>query len=93
MNPQEIYNQDYRHFDSLIWQVPAWGTAVFSLSMTAAALVIGNITTIEQSLPVSGLKSLSLFLFSIFFVLILLKNVYLKFRLHQHKGVMFKDYF
>lgn len=83
MSSQEIYSQDYRHVDGLIWAVPAWSTAVFSLSMTSAALVISNIANIQNNLPINPIKLLSLFLITIFFVLMLLKNVFLRFRVNQ----------
>jgi hypothetical protein len=79
----ESYTQDYRHFDNLIWQVPAWATAVFSFSMTAAVLALANAPAIERTLPVNAVRSLSVFLFTIFVALLLFANVYLRFRLHQ----------
>src|SRR3989344_6186983 len=79
----ESYTQDYRHVDNLIWQVPAWATAVFSFSMTAAVLALANVSAIERALPVNAVRSLSIFLFTIFAALLLFANVYLRFRLHQ----------
>lgn len=79
----EIYTQDYRHFDNLIWQVPAWATAVFSFSVTSAVVVLANASSIEKLFPIDLLRSLSVFLFSVFAVILLLTNVFLKFRLHQ----------
>ena len=29
-DPEKIYNAAYRHFDTLIWQVPAWSSALFA---------------------------------------------------------------
>jgi len=29
-NTRQLYSDDYKHFDNLIWQVPAWGFAAFS---------------------------------------------------------------
>lgn len=80
---REFYTQDYRHFDNLIWQIPVWATAVFSLSMSAAVLVIANASSIEQKVPIDALRSLSVFLFAIFIALLLFTNVFLRFRLHQ----------
>lgn len=79
----EIYTQDYRHFDNLIWQVPAWATAVFSFSVTSAVIILANANSIEKLFPIDPLRTLSIFLFSVFAVLMLLTNVFLKFRLHQ----------
>jgi hypothetical protein len=81
----DIYTQDYRHFDNLIWQVPAWASAIFSLAITASALGLANAKQIEAafSLPVSAPRSIAFFLFGVFFVLLFLTNVFLRFRLHQ----------
>lgn len=80
----QSYTQDFRHFDNLIWQVPAWATAVFSFAMTAAMVVLANSEHIERALPtLDVLRSLSLFLFAIFAALLLFGNVFLRFRLHQ----------
>ena len=83
----EIYTQDYRHFDSLIWQVPAWASAIFSFSITGAILVLINDARIEDLFPsINASLSVSIFLFCIFVVLLLLTNVFLRFRLHQRVG-------
>ena len=29
---QASYPEEYRHFDTLVWQVPAWSTAIFAIS-------------------------------------------------------------
>lgn len=82
-NNTEVYIQDYRHFDNLIWQVPAWASAVFSFSMTASILALANRISIDKSLSIDVPNSVAVFLLSVFLVLILLTNVFLKFRLHQ----------
>jgi len=80
----EIYTQDYRHFDNLIWQVPAWSSAIFSFAVTGAIVAIANSSKLTSFLPdIDVCRSISMFLFSIFFVLLLLLNVFLRFRLHQ----------
>ena len=80
----DIYTQDYRHFDSLIWQVPAWASALFSFSITGAVLVLANSARIESLLPsIKASLSVSIFLLSVFVVQLLLLNVFLRFRLHQ----------
>ena len=80
----EIYTQDYRHFDSMMWQVPAWASAIFSFSITIAFLLLANSAEIENLLPSINAKiSVSIFLFSEFVILLLLLNVFLRFRLHQ----------
>ena len=80
----EIYTQDYRHFDSMIWQVPAWASAIFSFSITVALLLLASSAEIENLLPSINAKlSASIFLFFVFVILLLLLNVFLRFRLHQ----------
>lgn len=83
IDTHEIYTQDYRHFDSLIWQVPAWASAIFSFAVTASVLALTNSASIERSLPIDASRSVSIFLFSVFVIFLLLINVFLRFRLHQ----------
>lgn len=79
----QIYDQDYRHFDILIWQVPTWASAIFTFTMTTAGLVLANAKNIEASLGLDPLKTLTTFLLTVFIVLVLLANVLVRFRLHQ----------
>jgi len=81
----ENYSQDYRHLDNLIWQVPAWASAIFSLAVTASALALANSNAIEKafSFAVHVSRSVAFFLSAVFVVLLLLTNVFLRFRLHQ----------
>jgi hypothetical protein len=37
---QTSYPEEYRHFDNLIWQVPAWATAIFALSIQSILQVV-----------------------------------------------------
>ena len=34
-DPEKTYNAAYRHFDTLIWQVPAWSSALFAAIVTS----------------------------------------------------------
>jgi hypothetical protein len=79
----EIYTQDYRHFDNLIWQVPAWATALFSLATTAAVLALANADKVEKSMPIDVPHTVAAFVLSVFVILLLLAIVFIKFRLHQ----------
>lgn len=81
-NPQR-YDQDYRHFDTLIWQAPTWASAVFTFTMTTAGLFLSNIEKVSDSLNLDPLPTLSVFLLAVFVVLILLANALTRFRLHQ----------
>ncbi|MGD9981643.1 MAG: hypothetical protein AB7H66_05505 [Hyphomonadaceae bacterium] len=40
-----LYSDSYRHFDQLVWQVPAWSSAVFAL---AAASIADNSVFFQQ---------------------------------------------
>lgn len=44
-----IYDESYRHFDTLIWQMPGWSTAIFLGS--AAVLGQANRTNLTELLP------------------------------------------
>lgn len=41
-SPKATYSAEYRHFDNLIWQVPAWATAIFALSIQSVLEMIGR---------------------------------------------------
>lgn len=67
----------------MIWQVPAWGSAVFALAITSAVLMLANSASIQSntSIPVSSF--VGIFLVSVFLIILALTNVFLRFRLHQ----------
>lgn len=79
----QIYDQDYRHFDVLIWQVPTWASAIFTFTTTTAGVVVANLDKIENGLNLDPLKTLSVFVLAVFGVLLLLSNVLIRFRIHQ----------
>lgn len=83
MSSEESYIQDYRHFDSLIWQVPAWASAIFSFSITASVLALANSERIDRALGICTAHGVGIFLMSVFCVFFLLTSVFLRFRLHQ----------
>lgn len=70
------YGDTYRHFDNLIWQVPAWSTAVFAFSIQAISQIYS--TPLSQShliVPtVATVSSICLFCFAL---------VLARFRVHQ----------
>lgn len=76
------YTEGYRHFDNLIWQVPAWSTAIF-------AVVLAGISPLKPGdvfVTFTGLDTETLF--SIFFVLLglfilVLEYALYRFRWHQ----------
>jgi hypothetical protein len=44
-DPEKVYNAAYRHFDSLIWQVPAWSFGLFTVVIAS----INTLLTIQPS--------------------------------------------
>jgi hypothetical protein len=81
--PSQIYTQDYRHFDTLIWQIPTWSSAVFALTATAAGIGIANGDKISLALGFSSRYLLGVFVGTMALVLFLLLNVLIRFRLHH----------
>lgn len=76
------YSDEYRHFDSLIWQLPGWSTAVF----LGAAAVLGqaNVESVQKLMP--GINPMMLvvgFLAIVFMFLLGLTQVLVRFRRHQ----------
>ena len=71
------YPEGYRHFDGLIWQVPAWSTAIFALAcpivIDAARLPVGGIAE-QNSAGLVVFLSICLMVFGL---------VLYRFRVHQ----------
>jgi len=42
------YSDDYRHFDGLVWQMPAWSTAVFAAVLSGFVFVSSSDMTATQ---------------------------------------------
>lgn len=77
-----VYDENYRHFDSMIWQIPGWSTAVF----LGAAAVVGqaNIDTIAKIMPMYSVESLLTgFLAVVFLFLLSSTQMLYRFRVHQ----------
>ncbi len=76
------YSEEYRHFDNLIWQAPAWCTAIF-----VGALIVGTrITSKSSILTITNLTDkwlLGIFWGIVFlFIMALMHSLY-RFRKHQ----------
>lgn len=83
VRPIATYSDEYRHFDSLIWQLPGWSTAVF----LGAAAILGqaNVESIQKLMP--GINPMMLavgFLAIVFMFLLGLTQVLVRFRRHQN---------
>jgi hypothetical protein len=82
--PEKDYNEAYRHFDNLIWQVPAWSSGIF----TAILIGTGSLKDTDKItlVSVSGFNIntlLSIFyVFASFFILSLSYALY-RFRWNQ----------
>lgn len=76
------YDEEYRHFDTLIWQMPAWSTAIF----LGNAAVLGSISEndLKKLFPEFTFQSLTAgFLIVVFIFLFGLTLALYRFRCHQ----------
>jgi hypothetical protein len=87
---QNKYTPDYCHFDKLIWQVPAWASAIFAFTVVATGMILSNAANILCIFGISVKTLLSVFLLLIALILVLLSNVLYRFRLHQ--AYLHKDF-
>lgn len=81
------YSEDYRHFDNLIWQVPAWSTALFLLSFSGidtSSAAIKVLTQAANLLPETILASFLAFASLVIFVM---SHVLYRFRVHQSNTI------
>ena len=72
------YTDEYRHFDNLIWQVPAWSTAIFALSIQALFEVLGEVSSLELK-AAAGLSIFTALCLACF------SFVMMRFRTHQRR--------
>ena len=76
------YNPAYMHFDDLIWQVPAWATAIFTI-------ILAGMTRLEDDSPLLRFVELSaetlLALAALMFGLLLLVLSYALYRFRWHQ--------
>lgn len=83
MNVPQYYHQDWRHFDSLVWQVPSWSTAIFTLTVATSGFLLVNGAVIEKAFQINILLVLAVFLTAISAIFCLLIHVLNRFRLHR----------
>jgi hypothetical protein len=84
MNPdsKEKYSAEYRHFDTLIWQTPAWCTAIFLVTMIGLNSITEKNAAVVHTVLSS--KALAIGFVSIMFLLLfMLTHVLYRFRIHQ----------
>lgn len=80
----ETYTAEYRHFDTLIWQLPVWCTAIFA----ATALGTNSIQQATFITDATGLTKKTIatsFLILMSLVLLALGHALYRFRRHQTK--------
>jgi len=80
--PEEAYSSEYRHFDTLIWQLPAWCTAIFMVTAVGTnsieqAHFLTRATTLTTGALATG------FLGIMFLVIFGLSHALYRFRSHQ----------
>ena len=76
------YNEPYRHFDNLIWQVPAWSTAIFAL-LIAAVSTLSATSALIVALGVNFDTFVGVLAFSFGFLHLVLSYALYRFRWHQ----------
>ncbi len=78
------YSTEYKHFDNLIWQVPAWATAIFTLAIS----FIGSITVKNMNWPNENGISMLLAIGILYIILGLILQIFgyalFRFRIHQN---------
>ena len=82
------YSEGYRHFDNLIWQVPAWSSAIFAVVLAGAGDVAPN-NVLAQATALSVEQLLSGFYAATGSFLLILSYALYRFRWHQ---TAFKNY-
>lgn len=79
---EKKYSDEYRHFDILIWQTPAWCTAIFLVtliglnSISSSNVIVANTEITDKGLAIGFVTIMCLFIF------FLTHSLY-RFRVHQ----------
>ncbi len=80
---ERLYSPEYRHFDTLIWQTPAWSFAVLTIAFFAAANIKPN-EAFAKYLSLSSADFIHAATFGSFgFFMILVSYALYRFRWHQ----------
>lgn len=83
-----FYNIAYRHFDNLIWQVPAWSTAIFAVVLAGMAkLTVDGALMTFVGVPVETFFAISYGVFG-FFIFVLSYALF-RFRWHQIRNKVY----
>lgn len=84
MRTKNPYSAGYRHFDNLIWQVPAWATAIFAAIIAISAFLLGqnpNEFVLGDNFSPIYITALMLILFGV--LTLILSYALYRFRWHQ----------
>ncbi len=76
------YSEEYRHFDKLIWQAPAWCTAIFVGALIGGTRITENSTIVTKT-NLTEKSLLGIFLGIVFLFIIALMHSIYRFRKHQ----------
>jgi len=79
--PRARYSEEYQHFDKLIWQVPAWATAIFALSLQG--LGADSVQSIAKVARIPADQLATVFLFGLSLMILCFSHVMYRFRVHQ----------
>ncbi len=80
--PGERYTAEYRHFDTLIWQLPAWSTAIFLVTAVGTNSVQSALF-LQKAMGFSVEQLATGFLGLMFLVILGLSQALYRFRRHQ----------
>jgi hypothetical protein len=75
------YSEEYQHFDKLIWQVPAWTTAIFALSFQSVGS--DSIRNVASLAGVSTNHLATFLLFGLSLMIFCFAYVLYRFRVYQ----------
>lgn len=81
------YSENYRHFDNLIWQVPAWSTALFILAFSGVNTSSEAIAALSKAANISTKTILTSFLAFVSLVIFVMSHVLYRFRVHQSNTI------
>jgi hypothetical protein len=80
--PSEAYSAEYRHFDTLIWQLPAWCTTIFTVTAIGTnSIEQANLLTQSTGLTKRAITMGFMILMS--FVILVMSQALHRFRKHQ----------
>ena len=85
---QDRHSDNYRHFDSLIWQLPTWSTALFALAIAAAATALSYNSKdgpgLANGLQLDIVRSTGLVFALTSLIMFLLTMIFTKLRINQN---------